>query len=120
MNRKKYVSSLSEAQQSELQQLIKTSPDHRVRQRAHAIMLSGRNYSIETLADIFSVHRNTISEWIDSWQQTGVASLSDAPRSGRPPLLSQEQQKVLLEEIDKNPRGLTEAIRAVKKSSGSA
>jgi transposase len=120
MNRKKYASSLSSAQQSELQTLIKTSPDHRVRQRAHVIMLSGRNYSINTLADIFSVHRNTISEWIDAWHQSGVDSLEDAPRSGRPALLNEEQQKVLLEEIDKNPRGLTEAIRAVKKSSGSA
>ena len=120
MNRKKYVSALSDSQQSELQQLIKTSSDHRVRQRAHAILLSARIYSIETLADIFSVHCNTISEWIDSWQQTGIESLADAPRSGRPPLLSQEQQKALLEEIDKNPRSLSEAIRAVKKSSGSA
>lgn len=113
----KFVRDLPVAQQQELQTLVKTSRSYRVRQRAHAILLSSRGYAIETLSDIFSVHRNTISEWIDAWHASGTDSLEDAPRSGRPPLLSAEQEQLLLDELEINPRSITEALRAVKKRS---
>lgn len=113
----KFIGELPAEQQQELQLLMKTSPIHRVRQRAHAVLLSARGYTIEMLADIFSVHRNTISEWIDSWRASGVASLEDAPRSGRPPILTPQQQQILLDELQINPRSISQALRAVKKRS---
>ena len=113
----KFVRDLAIEQQQQLQSLVKTSPTFRVRQRSHAILLSARGYTIETLADIFSAHRNTISEWIDAWEDSGVDSLEDAPRSGRPPLLGPEGETVLLEALEVNPRSITQAIGAVKKRS---
>lgn len=111
----KFVRELPVDQRKELERLVKISPNHRVRQRAQAILLSARRYPIDTLADIFSVHRNTVSEWIDFWEADGVDSLQDAPRSGRPPALTEEQEQVLLAEIEKNPRSIGEALRALKK-----
>lgn len=89
---------LTSQQRQQLTQLYKTSPDHRERQRAHALLLSQRNYSIPDLADLFEVDRETICRWMDRWQHevanTAEAfSLLDQPRSGRPSLLSDDQKK---------------------------
>lgn len=115
----KHVASLSEEHRESLQSLMKRSPNHRVRQRAHAILLSARGYSIETLSDIFEAHRNTISDWLDLWQAEGVgaleSALEDAPRSGRPRSTTAEQESVLLEAIEENPRDICRALRSVKK-----
>lgn len=95
----RYVS-LTTNQVDQLTQLYKNSPDHRERQRAHALLLSQRNYSISDLADLFVVDRDTIGRWMDRWQdwlsQTQPAlSLQDQPRRGRTPNLTDDQKKVL-------------------------
>lgn len=115
----KFVPELEAEDQQQLQHLLKTSANHRVRQRAHAILLSARGYSIDALADIFAMHRNTISEWLDLWineRSTCLeTALEDAPRSGRPLSITDEQQKMLLSEIQADPRSITKALRSIKK-----
>lgn len=90
--------SLTQKQVDQLTQLYKNSPDHRERQRAHALLLSQRNFSIPDLADLFMVDRDTIGRWMDRWQdwlsQTQPAlTLQDQPRSGRTPTLTDDQKK---------------------------
>lgn len=46
-----FVSDLSESQRQELRELMKTAPEH-VRKRAHAVLLSSRDYSVDQIADI--------------------------------------------------------------------
>lgn len=111
----KFVSPLTPVEQEKLEELIKSSPTHRVRQRAHAILLSARGYSIDSLADIFSTHRNTISEWIDAWTSESFQGLSDAPKPGRPPKLSAAEEEYLIETVQNNPRRISEALAALKK-----
>ena len=111
----KYVTEIDPAQQSALEQQMKTSTSHRVRQRAHAILLSARGYGIEQLADIFAVHRNTISEWIDAWNTDGLDGLPDAPRSGRPSKLTEAEEQMLIEAVEANPRYISEALAELKK-----
>lgn len=89
---------LTNEQSQQLTQLYKTSADYRERQRAHALLLSQRNYTIPDLADLFEVDRDTISRWMDRWQDwlvtiTQPLTLSDQPRSGRPGSLSADQKK---------------------------
>ncbi|WP_186741648.1 helix-turn-helix domain-containing protein [Spirosoma utsteinense] len=74
--------------QQQLTQLYKASQGHRKRQRAHALLLSHRNYTIPNLADFFEVNRNTVSRWMDRWQEWLVntqqpLTLQDQARSGR-------------------------------------
>jgi transposase len=111
----KIVSTLTSADQQQLESLMKSSPTHRVRQRAHAIILRARGYSIDRLADIFSVHRNTISEWIDAWTNDRFDGLSDAPKPGRPHALSAAEQEDVLEAVANNPQRISEALAALKK-----
>jgi hypothetical protein len=80
----KYIKSLSDEEREYLLKLIKTSTNHRTRQRAHAIILSEKKFPVETISSIFDVHRDTVSRWIDVWQYQGVNGLYDAPKPGRP------------------------------------
>lgn len=93
----RYIQLTSE-QSQQLTQLYKTSTDHRERQRAHALLLSQRNYTIPDLADLFEVDRDTVSRWMDRWQEwllkaNQPLALLDEPRSGRPAILSTTQKK---------------------------
>ena len=108
---------LTTQQCQQLTQLCKTSADHRERQRAHVLLLSQRNYTIPELADLFEVHRDTISDWMDRCQDWLADTqkpllLQDQARSGRPSTLSTDQKKVWSSgkgqahtEPDKSPNG---------------
>lgn len=87
----RYIQKLTDFQVSFLQRQMKESQDFRVRQRSHALLLSHKKYSIDQLADIFSVNRETIRNWFARWE--GAQSLEDGPRSGRPNLVSGEVEK---------------------------
>jgi len=88
----KFISPLNDETQSQLRLLMRESPNARVRHRAHAVLLSAKRYSIEEIADIFEVDRDTVSRWLDNWNERGLEGLSDEPRSGRPRTLDPEQE----------------------------
>ena len=110
---------LTTQQSEQLTQLYKTSADHRERQRAHVLLLSQRNYTIPELADLFEVHRDTISGWMDRWQDwltdtQKPLALQDQVRSGRPATLDTDQKKAWSNgskqahiELDKSPSGFS-------------
>ena len=80
----KFISHIDDNTKKYLKNLVKNSNNYRLRCRAHAILLNDKKYSIDALADIFEVHRDTISRWLDSWEKKGVDGLKDAPKPGRP------------------------------------
>src|SRR6266478_4397602 len=55
---------------------------------------------------IYQVDRDTVSSWIKQWDQTGVESLYDKPRSGRPSTLTQEEKELAQHYIQEEPRCL--------------
>ena len=80
----KYVKRLSLSEKSALNDLLRHSASHRLRFRAHAIILSSKKYKINDLSSIFFVDRDTITDWIKRWEQSGINGLIDRKRSGRP------------------------------------
>ena len=89
---------LTSQQEQQLNQLYKTSQHHRERQRAHALLLSHRNYTIPDLADLFIVDRDTVVRWMDRWQDwltntENPLTLQDQARTGRPSSLVSDQKK---------------------------
>jgi len=80
----RYVKRLYYKERNILKRIVKYSMNIRVRQRAHVIILSSKNYSINQLSEIFDVNRDTISRWIESWEKSGLRGLFDTQRSGRP------------------------------------
>lgn len=111
MNGKKFVSPLTDAQQSALEQTNRYGSSHRVRQRAQAILFSSRGYSMDQLSDILSVDRDTIGRWMANWQEQGTEGLADAARSGRPRKIDAEVEEAL-REILENPSPNLKALIA--------
>ena len=91
----KFVSTLSNEQRADLLQIRKSSDCHRERERAHAVLLSAKGYSLDQLADIFEADRDTVSRWLDDWQTEGLAGLADAAKPGRPAKLDDTARQLI-------------------------
>lgn len=88
----RFVQPLDEPTKDALRQLARNSPDARLRQRAHAVLLSSKRYRIDQIADIFEVDRDTVSRWLDHWRDDGFEGLQDEARPGRPHKLDPDQE----------------------------
>lgn len=114
----KYVSSLSPQQVQVLQDLQHDDTSARVRMRAHSILLSNRKYTINQIAAIYEVYRDTVSGWLDAWEQAGPPGLRDQPRSGRPPQLTPAEQERAIELLKETPRALKTALAKLSQETG--
>jgi len=84
----RYVRPLTENQRHTLAEIMKHDAAPRARVRAHSLLLSEQRMQIKEIAKIYQVDRDTVAAWIKKWEQMGVESLYDKPRSGRPPKLT--------------------------------
>jgi len=101
-----YVDPLCESEIVTLESMHKNHPSPATRIRAHAMILSNRGYSIQEIAEVYTVCRQTVSSWLSSWEEEGLIGLIDKPRSGRPRVLSEVQEQAAIEAIKKQPRKL--------------
>jgi transcriptional antiterminator len=76
----RYVKEIDEAILKKLREVARKSRNFKERERAKAIILSHKGYSIMTLSDIFEVSRGTITNWLDSWDERGLLGLKDLPK----------------------------------------
>jgi Winged helix-turn helix len=95
----RYVQPLTIEQRELLANTMKDDPSFRARSRAHGLLLSAQGTTIKEIAKTYQVHRVTVSAWIKNWEHHGQASLHDKPRSGRPSLLTLEEQDIALQYI---------------------
>ena len=99
----KFVSPVDDAQMVLLQQMIKDDPSARARMRAQSILFSSKGDGIDDLATMFDVSRHTVSIRIDQWEQHGVASVYDHPRSGAPSTFTTSEIDVVKHLINEHP-----------------
>src|SRR4029450_6543003 len=114
----KFVEPVREAEREQLKEVMKSQAPQRTRMRAHAILLSERRYSIDQIADIYQVDRDRVSEWLDWWEEDQFAGLEDDPRSGRPPKLTEKEQKRAVNLALKEPRSLRQGLTAIASTVG--
>ena len=114
----KFVYPLTEEQTNELKNIVKNSEKHRVRQRAHAILLSSDGFSVDNIAQIFGVTRDTVSGWIDKWEQSGLEGLEDKSRPGNPGTLTQSEKQLVIELCKETPRSIPSIIAALFEQTG--
>lgn len=105
-----YVKKLTEEIKLILKDIHKNYPINAPRMRAHAILLSNEGYKVSDLSEILGICRQTTSIWINSWEKYGLDSLFDNPRSGRPPKVSEENKKEVIELIKDSPRSLKKVL----------
>lgn len=108
----KHVSTLTADERSALTQMYEQGYTHRLRQRAHAILLSSQGYTREHLALLFTVHVDTVSRWLDNWIQDGLAGLADAPKSGRPRKITPQLEDTLREILEQPTPQLRALVEA--------
>ncbi len=85
---------------------MKNAPSFRARSRAHSLLLSAQGTTIKDIAKTYKVHRVTVSAWMTHWEHHGAQSLHDQPRSGRPTILTPEEQDSALHSMKEEPCSL--------------
>ncbi len=112
----RFVCSLTEKEKKQLLEYWKDGDSHRVRCRAHAILLSNDQWEVADIANAFQVTAQTVYSWLDRWESD--QDLEDAPRSGAPPTLDRDEQQIALEELKKSPQNPSGAIDNIERKTG--
>ena len=99
----KFIPALTEADSSRPGNCATQGQTHHQRQRAHAVLLFAKGFTLEQLADIFSVDRDTVSGWLKLWQERRLDGLADAPKPGRFRKIDGSLEAVLRDILIENP-----------------
>jgi len=86
------------------------SQPHRVRQRAHGILLRCDGRTTTDRMDLFDVDRLTISPGFDAWDAYHGAGLSDQKGRGRHPKLPREAHEKAPQYIEQYPQDRTKVV----------
>ncbi len=105
----RFVAPLSEPVKVTVNELLKNHPKHRTRMRGHMILLSADKFSIDEIARIYKVQRDTVSRCLQNWERKGIVGLFDSPKSGRPRALSAAEEKRAIELLKEDPRSSKQA-----------
>lgn len=114
----KFIETLSEKDHSKLVESYQTSDNFRLRNRSHAVLLSFERYPIDEITVICRVHRNTVSRWLDSWRQFGMDGLVDAPKEGRPPILTATEEEKAIRAAMQNPKFPRRQLAEIERQTG--
>ncbi len=97
-----------------LESMHNNHPFRMSRLRAAVILASHKGYPVQEIAYINNVCRQSVSGWIHSWENSGIASLFDKPRSGRPHKLSENIEEAVIKAVEEEPRSLKKALAKLK------
>lgn len=110
MNHQRFVDALSEEARRQLEGLWRTGRSHRVRERAHAVLLSAKAYTLDQIADVLAVDRDAVSRTLDRWEQGGVGALEEGSRPGRPPKVDAALAAEVLASAAEQPASLRRTL----------
>jgi len=83
----RYISNLNNKTVKRLADILKNDNSLQVRQRAHAILLSNKDISVNEICKIFDKSTRTIYRWFDRFKEEQIEKLSDLEGRGRKPAL---------------------------------
>ena len=114
----RFVPALSESGRKQLTALFKYHDSHSVRRRSHSILLSADGFTIDEIARIYQIHRDTVGTTFDKWKRDGIVGLFDDPRSGRPSKLSDDEADEAVKLLKEEPRSIKKALAATREKTG--
>lgn len=88
----------------QLQHVMKTDPDPRVRRRAHALLLVEEGHTQASVARLFHTSAYRVHVWQERFGSAGREGLADRSRGGRPPKLTAEDRAYVEEALDRGPQ----------------
>ena len=110
MNHPRFVRALSEEEQRQLEGLWRAGRSHRVRQRAHAVRLSAKGYTLDQIADVLGVDRDAVSRTLDRWEAGGVVALEEGRRPGRRPKVDAALEAEVIRAAQEQPASLRRTL----------
>lgn len=99
-----------------LERLYRQSRHHRVRQRAHCLLLRNKGMKPAELNEIFPVSEKTLYNWLNAWNTFGLIGLYDRPGRGRRQKLNDEQKAQIKAWVLASPRQLKAIVQKVKET----
>jgi len=106
---------LTKTDREQLTGLFKRHHSHKVRRRAHSILLSAAGFTIDEIARIYQVHRDTVGTNLNRWEKEHFDGLFDKPKSGRPPKLLSGEADEAIKILKEDPRSIKKALTLTKK-----
>jgi len=89
------LSDITKEQKITVQEMLQNHHKKRLRQRALMVILSSKRLNVKHIADILRCSENTVSKWLNAYEEHGFLGLYDQPIPGRPPKLSKEEEQQL-------------------------
>lgn len=114
----KFISTLSPAEVVTLQCMTRNHPLAWVRIRASAVLLSQNKLSMQCIASVFGVCRQTVSIWLENWETKGICGLFDRTGRGRSPTFSAHEESEIIEQVKASPRSLNRVLAEIEKRYG--
>ena len=100
-----------------LQDHKKKALNNLIRDRAHAIILNTKGYTVIQIADILDRGTDTVSDWVHHWNETRISSIfthyENNSLNNSP--FTEEQLKDIKETLSKPPSGAMNQFWSVKK-----
>jgi transposase len=94
---------LTSRQRQRLQQTRDHPPTARMGKRAVCLLLSAEGASSQLIHRATGLSKDAITGFRRRWNKRGLASLRDAPRSGRPPKVTPAYRSALKEALRRGP-----------------
>ena len=110
----RFIQYLSPETQHLLRRCYKESQHHRVRQRAHCILLSFDGKTTTELMHIFDVERLTIYHWFDAWERRHFAGLYDHAKCGRPHKLTAAEEEQARHYMIQHPQNMKQVAHLIE------
>jgi transposase len=98
----------------ELRALARREPNARTRVRLLGVANVLGGMAIEAAAGASGVGRSTLYEWLGRYGRAGVDGLRDRPKSGRPRLLTPEQDAAFKARIEAGPADEKDGVTAFR------
>jgi len=95
---------LTSWQRQRLQEIRNQPPTPRMGKRAVCLLLSAGGASSQLIAQATGLATDTLTRIRRRWNERGMASLKDAPRSGRPPKIDSVYRKELRNALRRGPQ----------------
>jgi transposase len=73
--------------------------------RAKVIILSSKGMTIDQVMEQTRLSRRAVNKWRQRFKSSGIAGLKDAPRSGKRPVITQEQKLLVIQKACSKPEG---------------
>ena len=106
----RYVENMPNATLGLLRRIHKKSKYERTRHRSHCIILSYKRYSVPQLIDILEESRNTIYNWLTSWEKEGFVGLYDKKGKGRKPTFTKEKKEQIVQWVKQFPKNIKKVL----------